>query len=405
MSVAVKEQERFHFLDGLRGIAALLVVVHHAFTSNIVKFINGIGFPSAGFFFAEFTQSGVELFFVLSGVVLLRPYLRRQRPFKTGNYFARRLKRIYPPYFFALLFAGFVVWFNNHFATWYNVRGLHVNFSWAQMFKHLFIINLDHVYYNIAWWSLGIEILFYMVVPVVVFTFPSVDKLTARRIITTILIIQIALIAGAYWFTQSFSTIYNYLAPGVNIGRAPEYAICFLTGIFIAAKDFSLQYARSFLLSGIAIVFAALVLFKISPVYISVLHTGYALVYGGLIIYAFRPGGFRSILSKPIMIWLGERSYSLFLIHFSVFYLMNNIVSHFTPDRNIYYGIFTRGLCIPIALFMAMLLFHFVERKFTRGLVTDKYFWPWQVGRLHLKEQAGKAADAKVNDTLAVETV
>jgi peptidoglycan/LPS O-acetylase OafA/YrhL len=42
----VKEvKERFHFLDGLRGIASLMIVIHHAFTANIVKGINHLGIP------------------------------------------------------------------------------------------------------------------------------------------------------------------------------------------------------------------------------------------------------------------------------------------------------------------------------------------------------------------------
>ena len=86
-------KERFHFLDGLRGIASIMVLCHHSVTSNIVKFINYIKIPFLGEYFTNFTQSGVDLFFVLSGVVLLRPYLRKQREFRTGPYFKRRFWR------------------------------------------------------------------------------------------------------------------------------------------------------------------------------------------------------------------------------------------------------------------------------------------------------------------------
>ncbi len=79
------------------------------------------------------------------------------------------------------------------------------------------------------------------------------------------------------------------------------------------------------------------------------------------------------------MIWFGERSYSIFLVHFSVFYLVDNFVSHFTPERNAMYGILTRAIGVPLALFCAMLLFHFVERRQAKGLMTDTKFWPWQV--------------------------
>ena len=115
-----EQKERFHFLDGLRGIASLMIVVHHAFTSNIARFISRSHIPFSGELFGQTTQSGVDLFFVLSGVVLLRPYLRKNRKLNTGDYFFRRLKRIYPPYFFALLFGALVIWLLNMFPTWYN---------------------------------------------------------------------------------------------------------------------------------------------------------------------------------------------------------------------------------------------------------------------------------------------
>ena len=86
------------------------------------------------------------------------------------------------------------------------------------------------------------------------------------------------------------------------------------------------------------------------------------------------------------MLWLGERSYSLFLVHFSVFYLVDNMIARFTPGRNAIYAVLTRGVGIPLGLFAAMLLFHFVERRQAHGLVTGEYFWPWQVKKMKIED-------------------
>jgi peptidoglycan/LPS O-acetylase OafA/YrhL len=126
---------------------------------------------------------------------------------------------------------------------------------------------------------------------------------------------------------------------------------------------------------GLALVGCALVYRPLS-------ENAYGIVYGGFIMLAFSSNNVKKVLSHPYMIWLGERSYSLFLIHFSVFYLSNYIVSHFTPDRNGMYALFSRMLGIPFAMFMSMLLFHFIERKQARGLLTEKAFWPWQVKKV-----------------------
>jgi peptidoglycan/LPS O-acetylase OafA/YrhL len=97
MSTNPAQQDRYHFLDGIRGIAASMIVLHHAFSSNIAAALTKMHLHALGFLLQTVTGSGVNLFFVLSGVVLLRPYLRGQRKFKTLDYFWRRLKRIYPP--------------------------------------------------------------------------------------------------------------------------------------------------------------------------------------------------------------------------------------------------------------------------------------------------------------------
>ena len=67
---------RLHALDGLRAVAALIVVAYHLGWANVADALTQQGHLSWGRALAGLGASGVELFFVLSGVVLLRPYLR-----------------------------------------------------------------------------------------------------------------------------------------------------------------------------------------------------------------------------------------------------------------------------------------------------------------------------------------
>ncbi len=388
------KQERFHFLDGLRGIASTMIVIHHAFSSNIALFFIHHNLPLIGMFLRLFTQSGVDLFFVLSGVVLLRPYLRKQRTSNVPDYFWRRLKRIYPPYFFALLIGAAIVYFNNTFPTWYNVRGFHMGFSWLEMFKEAFIINFDGNFFNLAWWSLGIEILFYMIVPLIIFTFPSQEKITGNRIVLTIAGTLLTTLALQIGISHTIPYLYSLTTYVSTIGRFVEYPVCFLMGVFLATKDFDTKHGFYFILSGIVFILLGFILtntgitahfpsdFGQPFLYYSIFHSGYGMLYAGIIILSFNIQAMKQFLNKNIMVWLGERSYSLFLIHFSIFYFTDNLVSHFTANRNAYYGILTRGIGIPFAFFMAMLLFWFVERKQARGLLTGKVFWPWHAGKI-----------------------
>jgi len=385
MSVAAAKQERFHFLDGLRGIASLMIVFHHAFTAQVIHALAYLKIPFLTYLFLNFTQSGVDLFFVLSGVVLLRPYLRKERKLKFLDYFWRRIKRIYPPYFFALIFAAFVIWVNTAYPTWYNLNGLRVTFSWPETFKELFIVNFDGVYYNLAWWSLGIELLFYTLVPLIIFIFPSQNKITDKYLVIVITCTLIMNAALQWFFTEWLQDLYSLTYHAAILGKFLEYPLCFLMGVILATKDFSLRHAWVFMLSGIVLICASWIYIPdFHDHYIPLLHSGYGLLYAGIVVLAFNLHSFRSLLDTPLMIWFGERSYSLFLVHFSVFYFMDSLVSHFTPGRTLAYGLITRGVGVPLALFIAMLLFHFVERRQARGLVTGHLFWPWQVRGMHI---------------------
>jgi peptidoglycan/LPS O-acetylase OafA/YrhL len=375
MNEASGTNERFHFLDGLRGLAASMIVIHHAFTANIVKLLNHARLPALGFYFKYFTQSGVELFFVLSGVVLLRPYLRMQKEFKIGNYFFRRIKRIYPPYFIALLFAYFVVWLIRAYPDWYSNVWQWADLSMKQLISQTVIINFDGYYYNLAWWSLGIELLFYILVPLCIFIFPGSDKVNNTGMWIMLFVTLIVSTLLQLWLTRYYPQLYNYKHLVPDIYQSVCYPVCFLLGILLAAKDFNNKVAISFIVPGALLVIASIC-------YLPLVNPGYGFLYAGLIIFAFSKQSLNFFLSKPLMIWLGERSYSLFLIHFSVFYLTDDMMAHFTPERNAWYGIITRLAGIPVALFAAMLLFNFVEKKQARGLVTGNIFWPWQVGKL-----------------------
>ncbi|HWH92968.1 MAG TPA: acyltransferase family protein, partial [Baekduia sp.] len=91
---------RFPAVDGLRAVAVLAVVVTHtAFISGF----NGHGF------LGEITarlDSGVALFFVISGFLLYRPFVagryRGERGPKVTHYARRRVLRIVPAYWLAL---------------------------------------------------------------------------------------------------------------------------------------------------------------------------------------------------------------------------------------------------------------------------------------------------------------
>jgi peptidoglycan/LPS O-acetylase OafA/YrhL len=155
-------------LDGLRGIAILLVFLTHFVAAYLV---GSTGIDAGVYAIARFGWTGVDLFFVLSGFLITGILLdTKDAPHYWRNYIAKRCLRIFPLYF-GVLFVAFVIvpqvgWDEPQFATlqhnqlWY----------WTYLVNVLEVVkgpgatplNTSHL------WSLCIEEQFYVVWPFIV---------------------------------------------------------------------------------------------------------------------------------------------------------------------------------------------------------------------------------------------
>ncbi|HWE04793.1 MAG TPA: acyltransferase [Tepidisphaeraceae bacterium] len=97
-----RELSHLPALDGLRGVAILLVLLHHLFiTANFHHLLSRafLSIAAAGWV-------GVNLFFVLSGFLITRILVAsKESPHYFRNFYARRTLRIFPLYFGVLAIA------------------------------------------------------------------------------------------------------------------------------------------------------------------------------------------------------------------------------------------------------------------------------------------------------------
>ncbi len=146
----------FEGLDGIRFIAAFLVIVHHAGFSSGATFRWDLG----GLLFTRM-DIGVAIFFVLSGFLLYRPFVVAQfaatAPPATVSFWIRRVVRIFPAYWVALLFLLAIGTISVD-----GVRGFLLSFT------------LTHVYapdYAVSGltqsWTLATELGFYLALPLI----------------------------------------------------------------------------------------------------------------------------------------------------------------------------------------------------------------------------------------------
>ncbi len=149
-------------MDGLRGIAILLVVIFHIWQLSWLEFTDFFHSPVYITFIARYGFIGVETFFFISGFCLFYPHARHcfeQYPLASlGEYFRKRALKILPSYYLAmLLILGLVEW---EFPK--------DQFLWHLVSHMFFIHNLFPETYgsiNGVFWSLAVEVQFYLIFP------------------------------------------------------------------------------------------------------------------------------------------------------------------------------------------------------------------------------------------------
>lgn len=148
----------FQALDGLRGVAILLVVASHTLYTNPE---HGAVARMAGWVFSA-GWMGVPVFFVLSGFLISYPiFLRREKDslfWHQRGYFRRRLAKILPPFYLSIiLFLGFY-WVQFHDPAYFESA-----WKWATGLANFVPIPTP---FNLSYWSLLVESHFYILLPV-----------------------------------------------------------------------------------------------------------------------------------------------------------------------------------------------------------------------------------------------
>lgn len=167
---------RFEFLDGLRGYAALYVVLFHLYLDAINR-VDERTLPwSAQSLLLSLKQGryAVDVFIVLSGFCLMLPVLSSSEsklPGGLGDYVKRRARRILPPYYAALAFClGMIALFPDL----NRLHGVHWDlmlpaFTFKAVLSHLLLLhNLTYstIYkINGSMWSVATEWQIYFIFP------------------------------------------------------------------------------------------------------------------------------------------------------------------------------------------------------------------------------------------------
>lgn len=213
-------EPRLHlnFLDGLRGLAALFVVMSHLWLTSC-SFSNGSTFP-AWFrvtYFLKYGHLAVDVFIILSGFCLMLPIARSddgQMPHGICNFFLRRARRILPPYYAALLLSLAMIALipalrqNEH-----TIHSLYDSQDWGgAIISHLLLIhnwNAEWVYrINGALWSVATEWQIYFLFPLLLLPLWRRFGLLVTTVISYVLgllTIRLGLGYACFWYVGLFA--------------------------------------------------------------------------------------------------------------------------------------------------------------------------------------------------------
>lgn len=347
-------RQHFAALDGLRGLAALVVLIHHSLLS-VPSFASaydsssdgptGIAktFSSTPLHLVWAGGEAVTVFFVLSGFVLVLPFLRRPPDAAAwAQYYPRRLVRLYLPVWGALVFAGVLVtltyrsapsglgfWVDAHATYAVTARSVVENASLAVPYPAGFTSVL---------WSLRIEVVFSVLLPLYLWV-----AVRFRSFAVPMGLTALATIVLADHVPQIFAFL-PVFALGVLLAVRVDDVRNLLSGAGLAVR-------WAVLSGGLVLITAS----WWSPLPNS-LDTAVEAGAAGLLVMSFLPEGAGHVLgaSRPIR-WLGARSFALYLVHEPIVVAGAFIAPSLTP-----------WLRLPItaatALLVTILFYRFVEQ-------------------------------------------
>jgi peptidoglycan/LPS O-acetylase OafA/YrhL len=221
--------QRLACIDGMRGMAILLVLFAHFVPGGLQE--NSIHSMPARLL-ERFYGSGVELFCLISGLVLLRPFFRRLKPFNLKNYAARRVKRLWPPYLVALLLAAPMVWLTTTYPTYFSASMPYTAFRWSDWLSQIFMINWGTPLYNPTWWFLSIEVVFYALGPL--FAVLAYRNEVSQGAMWVILALSFLMGELAYRLLQNNFQGHHLAYQVVLFG---SYIPCYVAGMAVAKLD------------------------------------------------------------------------------------------------------------------------------------------------------------------------
>jgi peptidoglycan/LPS O-acetylase OafA/YrhL len=352
-------------LTGIRAVAAILVLATHAaYTTG--RYTHGY----VGLVYSRM-EIGVPIFFVLSGFLLFRPWVKAAaaggRPPSVSRYAWHRVRRIMPAYVVTVL-AAYLLY---HF----RMAGPNPGHTWIGLFRNLSLTQIytDHYLYSYLHqgltqtWSLAVEVAFYVALPL--FAYVLLVLLCRRQWRPRLLMAGLVALGAVtpLWLWLVHTT--DVLPDGARLWLL-SYLVWFVGGMMLAALQ--VIGVRAYALACIPLALASYFVVATpiggepttSPAELreALVKAGFYAVIATMAVAPLALGDrgwyARAMASRP-MVWLGEISYEIFLIHLVTMELVMVEILHYPIYTGSMLWLFVATLLVTIPL--AWLLHRFTR--------------------------------------------
>ncbi len=412
-------KKRLDALDGLRGVAIILVLLSHLNLN--VLFDKGSNLLLKTIF--DSGEIGVSILFILSG--FLMAYLYPQ-PKSTLGFLQKRYTRIFPAFIavctlltvvaitpqitdniqeslkwlFGISLIFYLVWVYviKKLPTQFG-KTLFLSFILLQIlvgaFYLLWVMRMDYTQYiesipeltrtlitfmvnatltlplgtysgplSSVYWSLGTEVYFYILYPIIAVPFISIAAKTNKKTKLILLASTLPLFIGLYYISQKFLffkllhlELAYYFVGGLSLGYIYRNKILNLDG-----KKSKILSALSIpLFIGTIIIYHALLIALPTPID-PLLKTVFTLPFTILVLITLMEKTWLAkVFTSRLLIYIGTISYSMYLIHMFVFEVLKKQLGEPTDFMNVTWYVL---LSVASAIIVASGMYYLLEKPY-----------------------------------------
>lgn len=334
-------KQRYYDIDLLRFLAALSVVLfHYTFRGYSADSLSNINYFEISFI-TKYGYLGVELFFIISGFVILMT----AQSGSVKKFLISRFTRLYPTFWVGVIFSAFFIYLFNSKEFDFTIKQFIINLTMIpQFFSEK---PIDGVY-----WTLLIELKFYFLI-VLVLVFKKLDY------------IKVFLFLWVLWSVFFYFTHFPYK---LNSILFPTYSSYFVAGaIFFLIKKEGLSFFKILTLI-ISFISSCLYSVKYLDRQIEHFNTDFSVLIVIIILSIFYIVFLlislekSNLFNRKIYFYLGILTYPLYLIHQNVGYVL---INYFENYLNKYLLLL---LMILFMIIVSYLIYYFIDNKFSNYL-------------------------------------